>query len=387
MPHLIRRVHAEGYGKIQFAYTTLLLLGFLVDFSHNITAPREIALNGSSHSELSNIVNRIFSTRLFLAFMMVPVIGLLLLIPRFQCEWTMFLTGFSIIFGFAIQCNWFFQGKEDMSYIAYANIVGKGTTLTLIFTLVTRPEHYTSVPLFWGIGSILTGIFLYIIMATKYKIVPVFKLNLIWKELQVGTDIFLANVSTIIYMNIGTVILGFFLEDKALGFYSIGERIVMASRQVLSVFSQVIYPQICKLTLLGFEQTIVYIKKLFFPFLILVCLGCMLLFAFSDTLVFILAQEKLPKASMYLKEMSFIPLIVCLNIPAYQLLLAYNIKAGYTYLMMAGSILFIIITSILANLLKAEGAIWSIYLTESFITVGLWVNFNIYKKKINDKGL
>lgn len=383
MPFLIEKIHPEGYGKVQFAYTSLLLLGFLVDFSHNITAPREIAVNNLNPIKLQLIINKIFTTRLFLAIVSLLILCILLLtVPKYGEEWIMYLLGSTMVFGFAFQSTWFFQGIEQMNYIAYSNIVGKLITLALIFLLVNKPAQYIYVPFFWGIGNLITALLLIVVMIKRFHFIPSFQTDFILSELKDGFAVFISNISVIIYMNVGTVLLGFYISDSQLGMYSISERIVMASRQVLSVFSQVIYPTVCKLSLNSFKEVLTYLKKMFVPFLMMVTLGCICLYTFSSFWIVVIAQHDYEVSSTFLKQMSVIPLIVCLNIPAYQLLIAYNIKSGFTYIMIIGAFIFIALNLILDNLFREQGAIWSIIITETLITITLYISLYYYRNKI-----
>lgn len=383
MPFLIQKVQASGYGKIQFAYITLIFFGFVVEYSHNVTAPREVALNNENAIKLRTIVDRIFSARLFLALIVLALMVLLVLfVPKYGNDRYLFLMGYTIVLGFAFQTNWFFQGIERMAYIAYANILGKGTTLALIFTYIHSSPDYIYVPFFWGLGNLLTAMILLVIIRTNYGYFPRLRPRLIKQELQDGLAIFLSNISIATYMNAGTVILGFNVSDSSLGIYSVAERIVMAARQVLSVFSQVIYPKICKLTIVGHEKMVHYFLSVYSYFTIMVFAGCCFLFFLPEFCVYVITTSEIPEASEILKKMSFIPLIVCLNIPSYQFLMAYNFKNGYTFIMISGSVLFCLLSILLAKMYLIDGVIGSIIVTELYITISLTISWLYYRKQL-----
>ncbi len=109
-----------------------------------------------------------------------------------------------------------------------------------------------------------------------------------------------------------------------IGYYSIAEKILQVIRQLLSVFSQAIYPQVCQLALKSKEEVISFIRNFFRPLLGLIILMAIVIFFFSDFIALIILGQENSTVSILLKMISIIPVIICLNIPSYQLLLGYN---------------------------------------------------------------
>lgn len=384
MPLLISKVGTVGFGKIQFAYSFLLLLGFIVDFSHNITAPRDVAMTGLKNRKIHAIVNRVLSTRIFILLaVFILLLVLILFVPKFKDEYLMNLLGSTVFIGFALQTNWFYQGLEQMSFIAYANLIGKAVTLFFIMTFTKNSTDYIYVPFYFGLGNIVSSLILLYLMAKRFKIkIRLLSNESVINELKFGLPVFISNISVITYMNASTIVLGFYISDTLLGYYSVAERIMMASRQILSVFSQVIYPRICKSILVGKREIINLIMKIYFPFTILVILGSLILYFMSPTLIWIVSGEEISESIVFLKMLSVVPFIVCLNIPAYQLLMAYDIKDGYTYIMITGAILFVMSCPILVNYYDAKGAIFAIIMTETLLTISLYCSLYINKNRL-----
>jgi len=71
---------------------------------------------------------------------------------------------------------------------------------------------------------------------------------------------------------------------------------------------------------------------------------------------------------------------VCLNIPAYQLLVAFDRKKSYVKIFGLATIINISINILLVNDLGATGTALSIIITELFITAGL--NRELYKNNL-----
>jgi O-antigen/teichoic acid export membrane protein len=54
-------------------------------------------------------------------------------------------------------------------------------------------------------------------------------------------------------MHSGIILLGWFVNEQMLGVYSIAEKIALLLRQVLVMFSQAIYTQLCHILIQGYE--------------------------------------------------------------------------------------------------------------------------------------
>jgi PST family polysaccharide transporter len=80
----------------------------------------------------------------------------------------------------------------------------------------------------------------------------------------------------------------------------------------------------------------------------------------------------IPEVRLLLQLISFIPMIICINIPAFQTLLAYNLQKSYMIILVLGSLLNILLNILLANLYSANGTAIALIITEIFITVGLY---------------
>ena len=236
---------------------------------------------------------------------------------------------------------------------------------------------------FFGLGSILAGVF------SICAAIRIFNLRFLlpsWPgimgELRNGWQIMISNIfiNTYLYSNI--FILRFFVNDLVVGYYSIAERIFFAVRQILGIFSQVIYPQICQVTKQSKQQTAIFFKHIYQPFLFIVCAGCLIVFAFSPNIIslFIKTESEIPSAT--LRMLSLVPVIVCLNIPAYQILLSLDLKKSYLRILTLGAVVNFVANIFLADIWGALGTAAAIIITEIFITLGL--NTELYKNKLTD---
>jgi PST family polysaccharide transporter len=279
---------------------------------------------------------------------------------------------FAFVVGQSLLINWFFLGLERMHFITFATLIGRILFAVLVFTFVRNKEDDFLFLLFLGIGNIVAGL---ASIAVAFRI---YKLQFmkpskedITRELQEGWQITLSHLSnsTCNYANI--FILGLFVSDLAVGYYSIAERIFFTIKQAFVVFSQAVYPKVCQLVEDGKDKAISFLKQVYLPFFLLVILGCIVLFIFSSPILYFFMGDEYRNAVFYLRVFSVIAVIVCLNIPGTLMLLATNQKKSYLKVYVFAIVLNILLNSILARFFEATGTVITIFITEFFITMGL----------------
>jgi PST family polysaccharide transporter len=199
--------------------------------------------------------------------------------------------------------------------------------------------------------------------------------------LREGWQLTVSNLSINTYQYINILVLRFFSNDLIVGYYSIAEKIFFAIRQMLGIFSQVIYPHVCQLTREGWQPVAGFFKGFFRPFLLLLLLGCGGVFIFSPWLISLLmggGKSELPV--LLLRMLAFVPVVVCLNIPAYQVLLAFDRKKSYLRILTGATVLNLLVNLLLCRLWGPVGTALSIIITELFVTIGL--NWELYKSNL-----
>ena len=181
----------------------------------------------------------------------------------------------------------------------------------------------------------------------------------------------MSNLSVSIYMYVNILLLRIFTNDTTVGYYSISERIIFAARQVLSVYFQAIYPQVCQLAIRSKEELSHFFTKYYRPFLLCVLGGCCVLFFFARPIVGLFLHENQAIPAEFLRILSFVPFIVCLNIPAYQVLLVFNEKRILLAILTAGTAVNITLSLLLIPIMGAIGTSYIVFITELLITTGL----------------
>jgi polysaccharide transporter, PST family len=383
MPFVIRKIGADLFGVISVAQVVMIFLSTVSDYGFNLTATRDIAFFKEDNEKIS----RIFSTVLASKCMICGLTFILLLlltpvVPVLRSHFLLYMLGFVYVIGQSALVSWFFQGMEKMQYITVSTLIARLLFVILVFVFIRDRYDHIFFLFFLGIGNVIAGLF------SIYLAFRIFKLKFygprwmdIKNELREGWHLTISNLSINTYQYINIIVLRLFTNDLVVGYYSIAEKIFFAIRQVLGIFSQVVYPHICQLTRKGKQETSVFFKKFYLPFLFILCLGCIAVFILSPYIIelFLGHTENLPV--VLLRILSFVPVLVCLNIPAYQVLLAFDRKKSYFRILVSATIISLLSNLLLCSTWGAVGTTVSIIITELFVTSGL--NWELYKNKLS----
>jgi len=385
MPYLVSTIGIDSYGVVSFVQVVMIYFFSLTDYGFAITATQEIATNKSDLSKVSKIFSIVVSTKIVLIlFSAISITFLLFVVPDLKEEQLTVILGFALVIGQTSLPTWFFQGMEKMKYITYINLAAKLIFTVLIFVFINEKADHPYVLFFFGLGNLLSGIFGIFYAVRTYNIsFQLATVKEVQLELKKGWGLFVANFSITSYMNSNLFILKLFATNEIVGYYSVAEKIVMAIRQLLSVFSQAIFPHICQLVQESYSKVILFFKQVYMPFTLFIVFVCVSIFSYSEEVIRIFAEAEIEGINHLLQMLVFVPIIVCLNIFPSQLLLAYNLRKAYSQIMIFGSVLNVILNIALASQFIAKGTALSVILTEFFIVAGLYLVVRKKKKMIS----
>lgn len=375
IPYVIIKVGAAGFGAIAVAQMVMTYLSVVADYGFTLTATRDVALYKDDRSKISKIFFTVLTSKIIITavlFILLILVGML--VPD---HFLLYLLGFTYVIGQSLFVSWFLQGIEKMHYITISTLIGRLIFVALVFILIDDKDDSIFYLLAFGIGNIISGVIsIYMaVRACKLKfIIP--KRSDISYELKEGWQITVSSLTINSYFYSNVIILRFFTNDLTVGYYSIAERILFAVRQIITLFAQVVYPHVCRLAQKSKTEANAFIKQLYFPFLLLVFLGSCILFFFSKQIVYLFIGNESLLPALLLRLLSFVPVIICLNIPAYQLLLAFDHKKHYVRVITLGTVVNLVTNISLVNVWGATGTAISIIITELFITAGLNIALN-----------
>ncbi|MBC8883672.1 hypothetical protein H9X57_10755 [Flavobacterium piscinae] len=165
------------------------------------------------------------------------------------------------------------------------------------------------------------------------------------------------------------LLIGYFGNNMLAGQYKIIEQIIMIFRTYLQVIFNFIYPRVCFLIAQNKENGMkkwFYFNGLNFV-LILFCSIFLFVYA-QEILTYFNASDSL-NLSFYLKIAAFIPLLIALNIPLQQLVLAYNFQKKYVNTTILTAVVLLASIVFFFNQWQLTGVFMALLLAEVFVVV------------------
>lgn len=375
-PYLTRVLGPENYGLIAFATAFIGYFQILTDYGFNLSATREISINRENEEKVSNLFSSVMVTKVLLIILSFTLMTLIVFsFAKFRSNWLLYFFTFGIVIGNLFMPSWFFQGMEKMKYISILNI---GTLLiytSSIFIFIRHASDYIYVPLINSIGAITMGIIALTVISRDFNVSFVFPTPKDIKyQLKEGWHVFISTVAISLYTISNTFILGFFASNTIVGYYSVANSIIGMASGLLQPISQSIYPYISSLATISKKEAINFIKKTTmligtFSFIISV-----LIFLLAGFILFILAGTQYKESVLLLQIMAFLPFIIALsNMFGIQTMLTFNYKKAFSRIIIIASVINIVLALILAPLFKAVGISVAVVITETFITIAMFL--------------
>jgi PST family polysaccharide transporter len=261
-PYLVRTLGSEKYGLVMVAQSVALFLTIIVDFGFNISATREVANLKNDKEKLSQFYWNVFSIKLALIIVtFLLLLGLIICVDKFSVDPLVYLFSFGLVLGQAIFPTWFFQGIEKMQVITIVNVAAKLFFTISLFFVVLSPADYEYVPIFNGLGFVISGLFGFVFSLQYVKFVfP--KLSQVKEIIENSSSLFFSNFAVSLYTSSNTLILGFFAGDSIAGVYASMEKLILAIKSMYSPFYQAIFPN---LSTKPYDEIRSYIDKMRIP--------------------------------------------------------------------------------------------------------------------------
>jgi len=380
-PYLVRTLGSEKYGLVMVAQSVALFLTIIVDFGFNISATREVANLKNDKEKLSQFYWNVVSIKLALIIItFLLLLGLIICVDKFSVDPLVYLFSFGLVLGQAIFPTWFFQGIEKMQVITIVNVAAKLFFTISLFFVVLSPADYEYVPIFNGLGFVISGLFGFVFSLQYVKFVfP--KLSQVKEIIENSFSLFLSNFAVSLYTSSNTLILGFFAGDSIAGVYASMEKLILAIKSVYSPLYQAIFPN---LSTKPYEEIRSYIDKMRIPigFLGLV-ISIIIFFGAKQILMLAFDDAFIVEYSSVFQILGIISILSSLNM-LYVTLYFPSIKKYKIRMkiLISGGFLNLIVALILVKFYTIYGVAISAVITELFILI-LAVYF--YYKKIKNK--
>lgn len=377
LPYLVRVLGIEKYGLIVFAQALMQYFIFFTDYGFNLSATRSISIDRDNNIKVSRIFNSVMSIKvMFTLISLLFLISVVYLVPKFRRDSAVYLFSFGMVIGSALFPVWFFQGKEEMRFIALLNLITKSIFTAAIFIFIKSETDYIRVPVINSFGYLTAGMLGLSIAYGKFRITftrPSF--SGIIHELKEGWYVFISTMSISLYLTTNTFLLGLFANNAVVGYFVAGEKLVRAVTRLFNPLLNTVYPHISEVAAKSKEMAVKKLKKLVAAVAAASLFTLALLYIFGDSIIGLLFGRGFSESVAVVRILAPLVVIIPLaGIFANIALLAFRLDKYFFRIYANGGIINIALLIVFVYVLRlgARGAAMASLLTETALTLAMY---------------
>lgn len=244
-PYVCRVIEADGVGQVNFFQSIISYISLFTCLGIPMYAIREVARDRNDVVKMNRTATEILLLHSMLTLVGYAIVAVLCLtVPQVQVNIPLFLILSLTIFFTAIGCEWFYQGIEDFKYITIRGLIIKTISVILLFIFVKTKGDLLYYGCYMVLGVLGGNIFNFFRLR-KY----IHRENIIFSELHIKRHIkpvlkvFSFSVVTSIYLQLNTVLLGFFKNALAVGYFTAATKVMQMLLQMSSCLGSVMMPR------------------------------------------------------------------------------------------------------------------------------------------------
>lgn len=388
IPIIISRVGIAHFGVIAFVTVWLNYGRTIVDYGFNISGVRQIALIGEDREALSSLFYQVLYSKAIIALSFILCLLLMVeLIPFLGKREAVFQWGLWIVVGQVFFTDWFFIGLQKSYLLAIANLLIKGLYAAMIIWGIQDEADYIYVLAYQGIAATAIGI------GVIFYIVYQFQLRFQspkWRDIlaHLRVDFKLLGSSLAVEFNssYSLLVLNIVWGDVLTGYFNVMYRLLQPVRFLLIIFSQTIFPIVCEKTKEGWQVLRHFLRNAFLLFVGAPVVAVLLLALFAEPIFLYFAGDVNDELMYSLRLYLIVPLVTLFNIPAYQVLLAYDLKTAYVTVLFSGLLINLILAYVLTVQYQLNGLVYALLVVEAWVCIGFYFMMNKHRNLITQHG-
>lgn len=384
LPYLARILGTEGLGQVVYVQSIMALFILVVDFGFSWSGIKVISTIRHDREKLSKYF---FSTWTAQWILTIGSGALLILISQqtsiFQASNRQLFFGYLIVVGYISFPFWLLHGLEKITISTTIQLISKISTIPLLFILVKSPNDIDIVILFYAFCNLLGG-FLFIAHAIKSNLISwtrpsIREIVLVYKS---GWHTFFAKVN----ISLSSLLIPIFLNNisgpSALGLYNLADKVKSVIISITGPIASALFP---RMSLLAQTEQREFFKLAYkaaaWQTILLAPLCCSVWFFASD-IATLVGGNHFSNATSTIRWLAFLPIVTAAsNILGIQIMLPMGMEKTLSIINFGGLMLVTVLVLTLTPSLQAEGAAFSLLLTEIFMLLIIFYNL----KNLNSK--
>ena len=369
-PYASRVLLSEGIGQANYVASITSYFQILAAFGISTYAITEGSKLRDDKKKLSHFATEIFSINIISTVLSYMIFLIVIVLPTFDNYRSLLLiSSLTIIFS-TISIEWLYFIVEEYRYITIRSILFQLLSLVLLFFLVRKHSDVSQYVALTAISAGGSGI-LNFIHARKHItlfINPIKTYNL-KKHIKPILILFGISVTSTIYLNVDTTMLGLMKGDTTVGIYTTAVKINRILIMLISTLSTVLLPRLSYYIASDNKMEFNLLVKKTVQFMLMLIIPSMIgLYLLSEEIILIFTGRHFIDAVPVLKIMSVNLFLAPINgFITYQIFMPFRKEKAAFYAALSGSILNIALNSFLIPLYSLEGAAFATNFSEVIV--------------------
>ncbi len=379
IPYVTRILGTTGYGQFSIAYNWITYAQVFVEYGYTMNGARKIAISDGNDSD-DRLWRGIVCSRAVLFLFSLVVLNIICLAhddpEQYKNTMILMLIVCSVIF----QMNWLFQGKQQMQFITIVNVIGRVSSVLLIFLLVKDSSQVSLYCFLYAFTFIFSSLLGLVVAIRRFHVHPKFaSKNEIIEELKDGWSLFTSSAISRIFGSIGITILGAYASKSVVGAYSAIYKIPYMLNLCFAPIGQAFFPYVSQKYTKSAIEAIALVKKVLL-FIVgvfsIICVGIMMLRNWLVPILF--GSEYVSYSNLVLILAPQLILGIINNFLGVQTLVAAGFKDKYSHCVIANIIVLLGSNLLLCPRLNAYGTAFSALIAEAVLCVLLIIHCRKY---------
>jgi len=316
IPLITRKYGLEVFGEITLTTSVAYLLGNLVNYGTNQTAIKEVAVARTDNQSLSQIFSNVFWLRflVFLIIITITTITITTTITTSEKNVFLWLSVFPLILSEIINPLYFLIGIEKIHWISWGNLITRLLSLLLIFAIAVKYNQAVYMNLFVGVPLLLYYSFIFFYILNKFSIklhAPEF--YRFKSDITKNFYVTFNGNTALMQQSIFLIFVAGLKNPLLLGAYGIVDKLLSATRQIVSSFSMSIYPRAAELYHREKSQWKSFRNKIQNSYALFFILVAFTIYFCSHFLVSLLTKDQNEYTIGFVQLFSLAPLLLALN--------------------------------------------------------------------------
>ncbi len=162
-PYLTRILGAEKYGIVTYMTAVASYVSLVIDFGFNFSATRKISKCRDDRQAIASVYASVVQAKVMLGLLSgVGVVVLVPFIPILRENLSILIAYYISTVILAFLPDFIYRGIEQMQGVTMRYVLSKAITTALTLLLVKGPDHLLLVPIFNGVGNLVSVMFTWI---------------------------------------------------------------------------------------------------------------------------------------------------------------------------------------------------------------------------------